>query len=168
MTHEEFAAKHPHPLSHVYVKIDRYSDPVIDRNQETAIDRQQPAPIDQRAPITYRVQMLKIDVARLNALKPKPKPSENPPEAVKTPSYDGVDSMESRSHRRPPEESVIQESLQHATVELNTRQNTRHRSKLTLQHRPTVPSKNRPTDQQKNRSTVVQKIGKTITTIPLW
>ncbi|KAF3591771.1 hypothetical protein DY000_02020963 [Brassica cretica] len=94
MTHEEFAAKHPHPLSHVYVKIDRYSDPVIDRNQETAIDRQQPAPIDQRAPITYRVQMLKIDVARLNALRPKPKPSENPPEAVKTPSYDGVDSME--------------------------------------------------------------------------
>ncbi|KAF2620440.1 hypothetical protein F2Q68_00039272 [Brassica cretica] len=32
MTHEEFAAKHPHPPSPVYVKIDRQSDPVIDRH----------------------------------------------------------------------------------------------------------------------------------------
>ncbi|KAF3530209.1 hypothetical protein DY000_02039714 [Brassica cretica] len=38
--------------------------------------------------------MPKIDVARLNALRPKPKPSENPPEAVRTPSDDGIDSME--------------------------------------------------------------------------
>ena len=38
--------------------------------------------------------MPKIDVACLNALKPKPKPSENPPEAVRTPSDDGVDLME--------------------------------------------------------------------------
>ena len=38
--------------------------------------------------------MPKIDVARLNALKPKPKPSENPPEAVRTPSVYGIDSME--------------------------------------------------------------------------
>ncbi|KAL0826681.1 hypothetical protein Bca101_050358 [Brassica carinata] len=94
MTHEEFAAKHPHPPSPVYVKIDRHFDPVIDRHQETAIDRQPPAPIDRRAPITYRVQMPKIDVARLNALRPKPKPSENPPEAVRTPSEDETDSME--------------------------------------------------------------------------
>ncbi|KAF3539415.1 hypothetical protein F2Q69_00022204 [Brassica cretica] len=94
MTHEEFAAKHPHPPSPVYVKIDRHFDPVIDRHQETAIDRQPPAPIDRRAPITYRVQMPKIDVARLNALRPKPKPSENPPEAVRTPSKDETDSME--------------------------------------------------------------------------
>ncbi|KAF3573863.1 hypothetical protein F2Q69_00058703 [Brassica cretica] len=38
--------------------------------------------------------MPKIDDARLNALRPKPKPSENPPEAVRTPSDDGIDSME--------------------------------------------------------------------------
>ena len=38
--------------------------------------------------------MPKIDVARLNALRPKPKPSENPPEAARTPSDDGVDPME--------------------------------------------------------------------------
>ncbi|KAF3565412.1 hypothetical protein DY000_02015296 [Brassica cretica] len=37
MTHEEFAAKHPHPPSPIYVKIDRHSDPVIDRHQETAV-----------------------------------------------------------------------------------------------------------------------------------
>ncbi|KAF2543397.1 hypothetical protein F2Q70_00043255 [Brassica cretica] len=94
MTHEEFAAKHLHPPSPVYVNIDRHSDPTIDRHQETVIDRQPPAPIDRRAPITYRVQMPKIDVARLNALRPKPKPSENPPETVRIPSDDGVDSME--------------------------------------------------------------------------
>ncbi|KAF3603101.1 hypothetical protein F2Q69_00035173 [Brassica cretica] len=52
MTHEEFAAKHPHPPIPVYVKIDRHSDTVIDRHQETAIDRQPPAPIDRRAPLT--------------------------------------------------------------------------------------------------------------------
>ena len=38
--------------------------------------------------------MPKIDVARLNALKPKPKPSENPPETVRTASDDGEDPME--------------------------------------------------------------------------
>ncbi|KAF2572992.1 hypothetical protein F2Q70_00002150 [Brassica cretica] len=62
MTHEEFAAKHPHPPSPVYLKIDRHQEPVIDlhqepvidrhqenvidRHQETVIDRQPPAPID--------------------------------------------------------------------------------------------------------------------------
>ncbi|KAF3544701.1 hypothetical protein DY000_02007464 [Brassica cretica] len=38
--------------------------------------------------------MPKIDVARLNALRPKPKPSEQPPELVRTPSDDGDDPME--------------------------------------------------------------------------
>ncbi|KAF3498635.1 hypothetical protein DY000_02053509 [Brassica cretica] len=67
MTHEEFAEKHPHPPSPIYVKIDRHFDPVIHRHHETAIDRQPPAPVDRRAPITYRVQMPKIDVARIIA-----------------------------------------------------------------------------------------------------
>ncbi|KAF3513375.1 hypothetical protein F2Q69_00005035 [Brassica cretica] len=58
------------------------------------IDRQPSPPIDRRAPITYRVQMPKIDVAQLNALRPKPKPSEQPPEPVRTPSDDGDDPME--------------------------------------------------------------------------
>nr|VDD54098.1 unnamed protein product [Brassica oleracea] len=56
LTHEEFAAKHPHP----------------------------PSPDE----------MPKIDVTRLNALRPKPKPSEYPPEPVSTLSDDGEDPME--------------------------------------------------------------------------
>ena len=94
LTHEEFTARHPHPPSPVYVKIDRHSDTVVDRQKETAIDRHSPAPIERRAPLTYRVQMPKIDVARLNALRPQPKPSDNPPEAVRTPSDDAADPME--------------------------------------------------------------------------
>ncbi|KAF2571871.1 hypothetical protein F2Q70_00002806 [Brassica cretica] len=38
--------------------------------------------------------MPKIDVARLNALRPKPKPSEQPPEPIRTPSDDRDDPME--------------------------------------------------------------------------
>ncbi|KAF3611400.1 hypothetical protein DY000_02046970 [Brassica cretica] len=96
------AAKHPHPPSPVYVNIDRHSDPVIDRHQETPIDRQPPAPIDRQppapidrgAPLTYRMHVPKIDVEHLNALRPKPKPSANSPETVRTPSDDGADPME--------------------------------------------------------------------------
>ncbi|KAF3556690.1 hypothetical protein F2Q69_00012842 [Brassica cretica] len=102
LTHEEFPAKHPHPPSPDKVGIARRADNFIDRHgessidphSEAAIDRQPPAPIDRQAPITYRVQMPKIDVARLNELRPKPKPSEYPPEHVSTPSDDGEDPME--------------------------------------------------------------------------
>ncbi|KAF3547277.1 hypothetical protein DY000_02007675 [Brassica cretica] len=94
LTHEEFAARHPHPPSPVYIKIYRHSDTPVDRQQETTIDRQPPAPIDQRAPLTYRVQMPKIDVARLNALRPKPKPLDNPPETIEIPLDDAADTME--------------------------------------------------------------------------
>ncbi|KAF2605868.1 hypothetical protein F2Q68_00044034 [Brassica cretica] len=94
LTHEEFAARHPHLPSPVYVKIDRHSDTPVDRQQETSIDRQPPALIDQQASLTYLMQMPKIDVARLNALRPKPKPSENPPDTIMIPSDDGADPME--------------------------------------------------------------------------
>ncbi|KAF3603922.1 hypothetical protein F2Q69_00036383 [Brassica cretica] len=102
LTHEEFAAKHPHPPSPDKVRIarraetsiDRHGECIIARQTEAAIDRQSPAHIDQGAPITYQVQIPKIDVARLNALRPKHKPSENPPEPVRTPSDDGEDPME--------------------------------------------------------------------------
>ncbi|KAF3495461.1 hypothetical protein DY000_02052717 [Brassica cretica] len=94
MTHEEFAARHPHPPSPVYVNIDRQTGPAIDRQRETAIDRQPPAAIDRRAPLTYRVHMPKIDVARLNALMPRPNPSVNPPETTSTHSDDASEPME--------------------------------------------------------------------------
>ena len=73
MTHEEFAAKHPHPPSPFHVNIDRHNEPAIDRERETTTDRQPPAPIDRRAPLTFRVQLPKIDITRINALRPQPK-----------------------------------------------------------------------------------------------
>ena len=94
LTHEEFAERHPHTHSPVYVKIDRHSNLVVDRQRENAIDRQAPAPIDRRAPLKYRVQIPKIDIARLNALRPQPKPLDNPAEAIRTPSDDVADPME--------------------------------------------------------------------------
>ena len=94
LTHEEFATKHPHPPSPDNVRIDRHTNINVDRHSEANIDRQPSPPIDRRAPITYRVQMPKIDVARLNALRPKPKLSKQPPEPVRTPSDDGDDPRE--------------------------------------------------------------------------
>ena len=38
--------------------------------------------------------MPKIDIARLNALRPQPKASNNQPEAIRTPSDDAADPME--------------------------------------------------------------------------
>ncbi|KAF3512543.1 hypothetical protein F2Q69_00006556 [Brassica cretica] len=94
LTHEEFAAKHPHPPSPDKVRIDRHANSNVDRHSEANIERQQSPPIDRRAPNTYRMQMPKIDVARLNALRLKPKPSEQPSERVRTPSDDGDDPVE--------------------------------------------------------------------------
>ncbi|KAF3585713.1 hypothetical protein F2Q69_00027859 [Brassica cretica] len=65
MTPKDFTARHPHPLSPVYVKIVWQTDHGIHRHRETTIDRQTPAPIDRHAPLIYRVEMPKIDVARL-------------------------------------------------------------------------------------------------------
>ncbi|WZZ71826.1 hypothetical protein YC2023_083196 [Brassica napus] len=94
LTHEEFTARHPHLPSPVYVKFDRHSDTPVDRQGETAIDRKTPSHIDRRKPLTYRVQIPKIDVARRNAVKPQPKPSDYPPEAIRTPSDDAADPLE--------------------------------------------------------------------------
>ncbi|KAF3512242.1 hypothetical protein F2Q69_00006797 [Brassica cretica] len=46
LTHEEFAAKHPHPPNPDNVRITRRNDTAIDRQTEAAIDRHTPAPID--------------------------------------------------------------------------------------------------------------------------
>ncbi|KAF3502904.1 hypothetical protein F2Q69_00042295 [Brassica cretica] len=94
LTHEEFAAKHPHPPNPDNVRIARHAATPIDRQTDVDINRQPISSIDRREPITYRVQMPKIDVARLNAPRPKPKPSDNPLETVRIPSDDGEDSMD--------------------------------------------------------------------------
>ncbi|KAF3562354.1 hypothetical protein DY000_02015480 [Brassica cretica] len=67
LTHEEFAPKYPHPLSPDNVRIARRADTFVDRHGESNIARQ---------------------------TEPKLKPSENPPETVRTPSDDGEDPME--------------------------------------------------------------------------
>ncbi|KAF3528079.1 hypothetical protein DY000_02040964 [Brassica cretica] len=98
MTHEKFAARHLHPPSHVYVNINEHTEPAIDRQRETAIDQQPLEPIDRRAPLTYRVQLPKIDILRLNALRPQSKPSA-PPETTGTHSEDAAEPME--VHKAP-------------------------------------------------------------------
>ncbi|KAG5375319.1 hypothetical protein IGI04_039915 [Brassica rapa subsp. trilocularis] len=73
LTHEEFAAKHPHPPSPFYDKIDRSVEPTIDRQSESD------------APLTYRVRLPSIDNDYINALRPPPKPLANPPEPKPNP-----------------------------------------------------------------------------------
>ncbi|KAG5414867.1 hypothetical protein IGI04_002434 [Brassica rapa subsp. trilocularis] len=85
LTHEEFAAKHPHPPSPFYDKIDRSVEPTIDRQSESGIDRNNPPPINRRAPLTYRVRLPSIDNDYINALRPPPKPLTNPPEPKPNP-----------------------------------------------------------------------------------
>ncbi|KAF2590878.1 hypothetical protein F2Q70_00038710 [Brassica cretica] len=51
-------------------------------------------PIDRRAPLTFRVQLPKIDITQINALGPQPKPSANPPESTSTHSEDAPDLMQ--------------------------------------------------------------------------
>ncbi|KAG5397577.1 hypothetical protein IGI04_019391 [Brassica rapa subsp. trilocularis] len=76
LTHEEFAAKHPHPPSPFYDKIDRSAEPTIDRQSEFNVDRHNTPPIDRQAPLIYRVRLPSIDNDYINALKPPPKPLE--------------------------------------------------------------------------------------------
>ena len=80
LTHEEFAAKHPHPPSPY--NIDRQDRRPIDRPNYKEIDRHTPEAVDRYSVITRRVQLPKIDVARLNALREQSKPSRNPPTAI--------------------------------------------------------------------------------------
>ena len=72
LTHEEFAAKHPHPPSPFYDKIDRSVAPTIDRQSEFDVDRHNTPPIDRHAPLTYRVRLPSIDNDCINALRPPP------------------------------------------------------------------------------------------------
>ena len=68
LTHEEFAAKHPHPPSPFYDKIDRSVEPTIDRQSESDVDRHNTPPIDRQAPLIYRVRLPSIDNDYINTL----------------------------------------------------------------------------------------------------
>ncbi|KAF3536134.1 hypothetical protein F2Q69_00021401 [Brassica cretica] len=54
--------------------------------RKTDIDRPPSPPIDRRAPLTYRVRLPSIDIDRINALRPPPKPLANPLEPTTNPS----------------------------------------------------------------------------------
>ncbi|KAF3587733.1 hypothetical protein F2Q69_00029150 [Brassica cretica] len=85
LTHEEFAAKHPHPPSPFYDEIDRSVEPTIDRQSESDVNRHNTPPIDRQAPLTYRVRLPSMDNDYINALRPPPKPLANPPEPKPNP-----------------------------------------------------------------------------------
>ncbi|KAF3545761.1 hypothetical protein DY000_02007880 [Brassica cretica] len=54
---------------------DRHHDPATDRQTDSTDDRHDYSNIDRRPPLTYRVRLPKIDVARLNALRNLSQPS---------------------------------------------------------------------------------------------
>ncbi|WZY99078.1 hypothetical protein YC2023_071407 [Brassica napus] len=85
LSHEEFAAKHPHPPFPFYDKIDRPVKPTIDRQSESDVDRHNTPPIDRRAPLTYRARLPSIDNDYINALRPPPKPLASIPEPKPNP-----------------------------------------------------------------------------------
>ncbi|KAF2559872.1 hypothetical protein F2Q68_00015359 [Brassica cretica] len=94
LSHEEFAAKHPHPPSPFYEKIDRSIEPTIDRLSESNVDRHNTPPINRQAPLTYRVRSPSIDNNHISALKPPPKPLANPPEPKPNPLNSSPESVQ--------------------------------------------------------------------------
>ncbi|KAF3509960.1 hypothetical protein F2Q69_00006576 [Brassica cretica] len=88
MTHDEFAARHPHPPKPLHVDIDQQSEQVTDRHRDSTSDRQSTSVIDRRAPLCYRVQLPKIDLGRLNALRNQSQPSETPIDNISEQSED--------------------------------------------------------------------------------
>ncbi|KAF3517618.1 hypothetical protein DY000_02058675 [Brassica cretica] len=83
MTHDEFAAKHPHPPKPFHVNINRKSEQTADRQRELTADQQPTLVLDRRAPLCYLVQLTKINLARLYALRNPSQPSETPTDNIK-------------------------------------------------------------------------------------
>ncbi|KAG5414862.1 hypothetical protein IGI04_002429 [Brassica rapa subsp. trilocularis] len=100
LTHEEFVAKHPHPPSPFYDKIDRSVEPTVDRQSESDVDRHNTPPIDRQTPLTYRVWLPSIDNDYINALRPPPKPLSNPPEPKPNPLNSSPESVQEAERRR--------------------------------------------------------------------
>ncbi|KAF2567630.1 hypothetical protein F2Q70_00026041 [Brassica cretica] len=97
LTHEEFTAKHPHlpkPLRIKRSDIDRHHEPANDRHTDSIDDRHDTSRIDRRPPLTYLVQLQKIDVARLNSLRNPSQPSETISDNFGQHSDDAPESMQ--------------------------------------------------------------------------
>ncbi|KAF8085272.1 hypothetical protein N665_0673s0002 [Sinapis alba] len=85
--HEDYdsrgiCSKAPTSTQPFYGNIDRCQEPVINRQREFPDDRHTPVHIDRREPLKIRVQLPKIDVARLHALRNPSIPSDNPPDTA--------------------------------------------------------------------------------------
>ncbi|KAF3562722.1 hypothetical protein DY000_02015740 [Brassica cretica] len=94
MTHKEFAPKHPHPPKPFCMKdINRKNEPVADRQRESTGDRQSTLVMDRRVPLCYRVQLPKIDVAQLNALKNPSQLSETSTDNISEQPEDALEPM---------------------------------------------------------------------------
>ncbi|KAG5378207.1 hypothetical protein IGI04_026049, partial [Brassica rapa subsp. trilocularis] len=125
LTHEEFAAKHPHPPSPFYDKINRSVKPTNDRQSESNVDRHNTPPIDRRAPLTYQVRLPSIDNNYINALRPPPKPLASPPEPKPNPFNSSPEpvqeeqEIEGRRERKVTEEDIrrmfhqVREKMKH-------------------------------------------------------
>ena len=94
MTHEEFAAKHPHPPKPFHVNINRKSEQTADRQRELTADQQPTLVLDRRAPLCYLVQLTKINLARLYALRNPSQPSETPTDNISEQSKDAPEPMQ--------------------------------------------------------------------------
>uniref|UniRef100_M4FGS9 Uncharacterized protein n=1 Tax=Brassica campestris TaxID=3711 RepID=M4FGS9_BRACM len=97
LTHEEFPSKHPRPPKPFRIKksdIDRHQDPAADRQPGSTDDRHISSSIDRQPPLTYRVQLPKIDVARLNELRNPSQPLEHMAENFEQLLDDAPESMQ--------------------------------------------------------------------------
>ena len=94
MTHDEFAPRYPHPPKPLHVDIVRQSEQVTNRHRDSTSDRQSTSVLARRAPLCYRVQLPKIDLARLNALRNPSQPSETPIDNISKQSEDAAEPMQ--------------------------------------------------------------------------
>ena len=97
LTHEEFADKHTYPTKPLCIKksdSDRHHEPATDRQSDSTTDRQDYSSVDRRIPLTYRVQLPKINVAHLNAIRNPSQPSETIADNFRQQPYNAPESMQ--------------------------------------------------------------------------
>ncbi|KAF3589285.1 hypothetical protein F2Q69_00030111 [Brassica cretica] len=80
--------------------IDRHQDPVADRQPNSNDDRHNSSTVDRQPPLTYRVQLPKIDEVRLNALRNPSQPSDHLADNFEQLSDDTPEPMQVDTERR--------------------------------------------------------------------
>ncbi|KAF2548998.1 hypothetical protein F2Q70_00021682 [Brassica cretica] len=111
LTHEEFAAKHPHPPSPLYGKIDRSVEATIDRQSESDVDHHNTTHIDRQSPLTYLVRLSSIDNDYINALRPPANPPEPKPNPLNSSLESVHEEQESEGRRLRKRKEKIPKNL---------------------------------------------------------